>query len=998
MRFRNPQQHHLSMKRWSRTVDSKIAVRRWTAIILLSILVQPAQAVGSTDPTDVATSAIEFGGSVGKLLWVSVNDHRAVTRSDANRYMSLAAQVKEQIDLGRASSSLVKANFNVIGTTLVYGAAVDPEPLSKAVSGVAAWGAKKTGDAIGQLVIEQSENQARAILAQGLKNSGLTDVQLKSMTADDLRSRVGDLKVGGQTLRETLKDDPGSLDMLQANATDIATNIGVEALARSEGTASDVKTIQKELANTKKEIADFQDQVNTHLDAINTRLSSVEDATNLANQKLDALRSQVQGQSKAMQTLAQISYSGWSTEQKLQAVEGGLFPELTTEQKTALATSLKADQARENAIVDLQQAAQDFGNLAAIAGHIGLPSDIVTGLQGAQIVATGVTKFATGDILGGLSSITSLVGLGAPDAEAVHYAAMMKYLEQQFAEVNKKLDKIIDLQVQTLRAIATLADEQKEFRKEVLGQLDRIESIVLRNEKLTQAVLLNQWQKCYALINGTSLNGQFTIPTRDVLVGVVGNPNISDYATHCYSQMAGFLDAYVKPAKWSGQIIDADSFPADAIPADPTLQSSWSAFQSQRINTYKTARDFVFQALSQSSVPPAAILARFSQPVVDTSFADQLSSAIDAPATANRLSSFKCNESDVLSPPLRDLLCFGIVPGAANPPASNRWQDMLGASLIGPYSTGLIDTGIALSTIVDFSRNDGRGTFVFVKPKVIENFYRDGSTPQLRQALEEHKGADLLTKMRWLTEGYVLQQSVAYGDYTAQLVERSLYDPSTRSLNTDPKVMTDVVKQKALLAMRTNPTLARNVVLLAMRHAIADSLGGMDKAEAEQFRQTYYALALTAFTGPQACGGSTYAREKLSEMFPSWRFEYWVTSDQKKQDPSLDKCSTEFLPDAAGPAPQLPARGSGVGVSLADFYVLAPSPIELSTGQFEQSDSLRLALSYRDHLNQVIIDRDIGSTVRSVAGSDAEAQAVVGTLAFELLNEGWGWQNRIKSQ
>jgi hypothetical protein len=197
--------------------------------------------------------------------------------------------------------------------------------------------------------------------------------------------------------------------------------------------------------------------------------------------------------------------------------------------------------------------------------------------------------------------------------------------------------------------------------------------------------------------------------------------------------------------------------------------------------------------------------------------------------------------------------------------------------------------------------------------------------------------------------------------------------------------------------MRANPLLARNVVMLAMRHAIADSLGGTDKAEDILYRQTYYHLALTDFTGAQACDGSTLARGKLAELFPNWRFEYWVTDEQKEKEPSLKNCPKAFEVDPSSQAP-LPERGAGVGVSVAEFYVLIPSPSVLSTGVFEQPDSLRLALIYRDRVSQNMIDRTIANTVKSLSGDGNKAKTVAATTAFVLLNEGWGWQHRKKSE
>jgi len=486
------------------------------------------------------------------------------------------------------------------------------------------------------------------------------------------------------------------------------------------------------------------------------------------------------------------------------------------------------------------------------------------------------------------------------------------------------------------------------------------------------------------------LNGQFAITTREVLVGVIANSNAKQYAKGCYDKMVGFLDAWVKPAKWSGQIIAAGQFPTEAIVNDPALQNSWTAFQTQRILAYTSARDFVLEVLPSA---PASQLARFSQPVVDTYFASSLDSAIEKQDVHAAFDSFKCNQIDVLSPALRDLTCFGVVEGSAATPLSTRWQDMLSAALIGPQSMRLIDTGIALASVADFARTDDNGLFVFVKPQNILNFSNEGATTEMLAALAEHKGNALMEKLRWLTEASVLQQSLTYGDYTAELIEHTLYDPSTRSLNTDASVP---ARQKALFAMRNNPILARNVVLLAMRHAISDVRGGRDKADAVNYSQTYYALALKEFTGQQACNGSVLAREKLSYLFPGWRFDYRITA-QQQQDKSLAACPLEWQPDPQSSAPQPAERGTGVSVSVSDFYVLVPSPLTLSSGVFEQSDSLRLALAYRDRLSQAIIDRNIASEVRKVSGAGNDANTTLGITAFALLNEGWGWEKRTKS-
>ena len=53
----------------------------------------------------MAVSALEFGGSVGKLLWVSVSDPQ-MRPAEADRYTQLARCLRTQIDTGRASSEV----------------------------------------------------------------------------------------------------------------------------------------------------------------------------------------------------------------------------------------------------------------------------------------------------------------------------------------------------------------------------------------------------------------------------------------------------------------------------------------------------------------------------------------------------------------------------------------------------------------------------------------------------------------------------------------------------------------------------------------------------------------------------------------------------------------------------------------------------------------------------------------------------------------------------
>lgn len=232
-----------------------------TAIV--SCFVPFSEPAFSADATDAATSVLELGGSMGKLVWTGVKYNNETTQAQANRYQAVATAVQKEIEIGRAASGVVQGTLGVVGTTLVYAAVVDPEPLSKGIAGIAAWGAKKAGDALGQMVLDNSQERARAILADLLKNNGINPHDL---TPAQLQDKVADLKVGGATLRDAFKDDPRGLQMLQANAVDIATDIGMTAFDRATDAQRGVAEVKADVDKMRDDITSYQDQVQSHLE------------------------------------------------------------------------------------------------------------------------------------------------------------------------------------------------------------------------------------------------------------------------------------------------------------------------------------------------------------------------------------------------------------------------------------------------------------------------------------------------------------------------------------------------------------------------------------------------------------------------------------------------------------------------------------------------------------------------------------------------------------
>jgi hypothetical protein len=435
------------------------------------------------------------------------------------------------------------------------------------------------------------------------------------------------------------------------------------------------------------------------------------------------------------------------------------------------------------------------------------------------------------------------------------------------------------------------------------------------------------------LISGNPFNrapllGQFTFD-RKLLIDAMQKV-LPVQAARCYERFTQFLDARVKPAAWSGTIIAGNEFPTGSIVGNPDLQKAVAALQSQRERSFNATREFALQVLNHGEPPQIHLgrfVARLWQPVVSSRYSLNLEGILGGPGIGSSLDDLRCNEANSLQRAQLDLLCVGLLPGSPNPPLSTRLEEILSNPLIGPESYWMIDTGLVSSTISDFALYDrNNGTFSLVSSDDISNFSKNGPTQKLRDSSGQMKGRELLSKLQWLAEASVLQQSVANGDYTVQLMERELYDSSRHTLisNLDlPNLPNDAARERkrlALVAMKGSPTLARNVLMLAMRHAIEDSLGGPSKAEELNYRQTYYQLALADFAPPKACNKSADSIQKLQELFgKSWGFEYRATSTEPAT--GAPGCQQEIVTDlnnAASP----PAAGHGIAVNLGDFCAL----------------------------------------------------------------------------
>jgi hypothetical protein len=880
--------------------------------LMLATLGLSAQAQGLSPQDKNVLALLEWGGSTASALYglVQADLHRRVP---GDRYEQLAREITYQIHAGQSASALVRAPMDLAGSALYTAALVDPEPFSRTAALVGGYASKKFGEAISQSIVDKANAQADAILKRGLDESKIALSDLQNMPPQQFTQTIESLMIGDRKLAEILKDSPQSLERIRNHANDLRDTAQLATLATVQGIKGTVDEIAQGVAAATKQLDQMGKTLNARLDDVQTGLSALNDAVVQQGKDLATLQKSVEGNSAALQTLAQVSSLTWTTDQKLAALNGGLFPDLNEAQRNAMRTALLSQKKTEIFLSNLQATASALGDVAAIAKNLGVDPQVVKAAQVGQLIVGSVAAYAQGNYLGAAVGVSSLVGMGGGGEDST--GIIIGYLKVEFEKINQKLDKIIVLQEQTMQAVAAVSLQLERMQM----QLQVIERDVSTSLISLQYLQLAPWQVCQALMS--RINGWK--PSLAAFKEIAGNPEINGYLSACYIQYAQWFDANIAAGKWGYDVLDLKVFPASGVYQTEGEISHYRRIADATQRSYDASRNFFLAVHGDAAgAQPATYLAAMLDPQ-PTLAAAQARDARRQAAVA-RLAGFRCGQVGVVHEGIRKPLCIGASNEDA--PRPDVWRSLLYPQLAGPFASRLIEEGTAVGLWSTFSYISGNSKSVlYVPASDIENLPAAGMTNKLKLAMAANRRGGMLTRLEWLAEGYLLQQSLLYGDFITQLVVEELYDPNTRTLTT-PADGAPLAKKLAYQAMVANETLARNAVVIALRRALSTDDGVV--------QTTAYAMGITTLQGAAACDGTATGTQYLKLLLPGWTFTRAETEAAKKADPALGACAT------ANPDAQI---ATGFGVKLGGLFVKAPIPQTLLEGQLERPASLRLA-------------------------------------------------------
>jgi hypothetical protein len=169
-------------------------------------------------------------------------------------------------------------------------------------------------------------------------------------------------------------------------------------------------------------------------------------------------------------------------------------------------------------------------DLINIANRIGVSPQIVsdaqTGLAFAQDAATAFADFSSGNILGGISAVSNVFGLGGPDVNALNY----QHILQSLGVINDQLSTItrneaalfqgeqaiIQNQQQELNALGDLSKQLETSHEQEMTSIERTDQDVLYDRSLLAATATKSYgADCPYILSDQSNGGNKASPYVD---------------------------------------------------------------------------------------------------------------------------------------------------------------------------------------------------------------------------------------------------------------------------------------------------------------------------------------------------------------------------------------------------------------------------------------------------------------------------------------------------
>lgn len=814
-----------------------------TQVIKSQILVPPPT---DKEKAEYIASVGKIGLSTSKFIYsISKNYSSPLTGNlQKDELNKIVDGYNRGLAQGRGTVGLLDTNFDV-----VIGAAglMAGGPIGL----VGAAGVKFVKDQGISMLTDKIVKDQTKLLASNIdkfkKSQGLDYESLRAKKPENILNDLNKIEVF-RNMREKMSDDPKARQLFDASLVDAllaTTKSELEAIKKNK---ADIKDIDKKVAANTRQISNYVNKTNSALDQLSGQLGKTQQAVDKANVAIEKLQKDVGGNTEQLQVISDIMYSKETASNRLIMLKGGYLKNVLPEDKrNTLIESMEAQANREKVVSEFSNVMGEFNKVGQIANNLKIKSkDLDTVLEVGNAASNVANSLIKGDYLGALVGITGLFAEPRPDPAVERHKQMMDFLDNNFNQVNEKLDNIykglgyIDEKLNNIDAkLDRLYEGQNQINENIISlhkaiteqfnalheRLDELSFKIDIIHDLSRELYLRNLGNCgntRSRIIGEKLDTTDSTKIERVLNLETG---LSRRIPPCYEYLDDLFYTAFDPDE-IGVAPLAIGFSKNPENIHPEFNISPDAekkyFENNNIvkfkEAYKKANNFFVTQTPKLKLSNPTSLASLTLPANNVK-----SLEVKLNVFSNFDSGKTCSKESILSDPLLNLLCyqskalypsqvrnegFPLTPNdliKTNSVADIRSQKLLKNALMHDSTILLSDWALfyaPLYDIYDLNKNE--------IPKDLQ---------QLQEVIshidKQPKGKRLIEGALRIITVSLAQMNMLYGDVTAKMIFDQLWDSDSKRFL--PQEALQSQEQKAALEMfKSNPYLQRNVLMIGL--------------------------------------------------------------------------------------------------------------------------------------------------------------------------------------
>ncbi|UIJ85253.1 hypothetical protein LZK77_16175 [Rhizobium leguminosarum] len=797
----------------------------------------------------------KFGVSFATSVWEL---HRSGSRpsvvpSDANQVTvqlgHFVDEYKRNMRTTAASTNLLKANGElVIATAVIGGATTGVGAVPSAIVGTLAyWG----NSAFAGYLREEGETKARSVLATSLKswdaNSAVSYEDIRNMIQEgqsEQAAKAFDEATGALSfIKSELKDDPAAADMAEKMLFKVAQGTTSEMLKQMGQTDAKLADLSQEFSKHVKASEQIADNTNKRLDELYDRLNTTQ--TDL-KEGLDSLGRITKANQTQIGVIGDVLFGQQPAEVKIIMLQKGARPDLSANARADLIKVLQVQKKKDDLIRDTGKLVSDLQGIDSIMTSLGISHpEISKAISYASIAQSAMTQALNGNYIGAIAGALGVFGGSKPSAQEQYMRAIMAKLE----EMDKKLNKIMELQQKTLLAIQELSNQIAAVERRLNERLDVIEFTSKNISRTLRSVLWQNYTSCqhaYDRRGNQEAYDQTNESFRTVraLYGFmeVNHANAIDCARSLDKLLSSMRNDTV-----FGQLLSLRN--AAHTNFSPAPDESGRVYRKEELQNfidglYGPALEITLGSGWKKEWGHAAnAVALLASP---SSTTDGVRKRIDELERNNNLPG--CSGSTLLSQRLRSLFCSTLVYA---PEAAPDEVDADSEKLATERTYALMQDPIVrdqLPVLVQWGAFAARPYDLWTGSN--DSLYHT----QINELLEkgQPRGKELIWELLEVVDIGIAQQALLHGDMTALHVYENVWDTKEHRANLDAD--NSAVK---LFTNNNNAWLQQNVVMFALEAGLSDELASGDVT-------VPYSRAIEAFSDNTL---SEYDQTRIGSMY-----------------------------------------------------------------------------------------------------------------------------------